>query len=268
MTPPKKKAARKDPPGRAKDDDAPEKSLVDHSCCICMTPPEHEELSKISGCEHLFCFQCISKWAERENSCPLCKVRFSKITRLHPSKGQQKTKAVKDRDQQSDFMSGRALEGLLASIASASSIGELERASQLHSVMLSRMISAAAARGARAPGLASLVSHQRARPRTVAVSVQQGFLGNLGGNDDDDDMTHIFGIMTNRRNPSGASAAASFFQTTPQAQPAFSRSYATNSADRNAGSNADNPLEIDDDSDDDEVEVIQVHGIGVARRAT
>lgn len=37
-----------------------------------------------------------------------------------------------------------------------------------------------------------------------------------------------------------------------------SRSYASNVNDRSAGNGAENPLEIEDDSDDEEVEVVQV----------
>jgi len=40
---------------------------------------------------------------------------------------------------------------------------------------------------------------------------------------------------------------------------ASSRSYASNSNDRSAGNRAENPLEIDDDSDDDVVEVVGVN---------
>jgi Ring finger domain len=51
-------------------------------CAICMCEPDPEELARISGCTHTFCFDCISTWADTENSCPLCKARFSKIDRV------------------------------------------------------------------------------------------------------------------------------------------------------------------------------------------
>jgi hypothetical protein len=86
------------------------------SCCICMSDSEEGELAQIDGCDHSFCFSCIEKWAERENTCPLCKQRFSRINRVDKSKrkkGQKGTKKVKDRNQRADINSGSSLEGLL-----------------------------------------------------------------------------------------------------------------------------------------------------------
>jgi hypothetical protein len=104
-------------------------------CCICMSEPETIELATINGCDHQFCFGCIAKWSDRENTCPLCKVRFTKICRVHPhrtsrggsgsgscSKGRKpNTKTVKQRDQRSDFLSASTLEGLLQSLAASAS---------------------------------------------------------------------------------------------------------------------------------------------------
>ena len=86
------------------------------SCCICMCDPDEGERSSIDGCDHIFCFECIEKWSERENSCPLCKIRFNRITRVDKTKkkkGQKGTKKVKQRDQRADLSAGNALEGLL-----------------------------------------------------------------------------------------------------------------------------------------------------------
>ena len=55
-----------------------------NDCCICMSKPGHRELASIDGCNHQYCFNCIAKWAETENTCPLCKKRFSQINRVHP----------------------------------------------------------------------------------------------------------------------------------------------------------------------------------------
>ena len=89
-------------------------SEPDKNCCICLEKPTPSELSKLSGCSHNFCFSCIEKWAERENTCPLCKTRFTKIERVHKVKtGKRKrgggkensscnVKRVKNRDQSSD----------------------------------------------------------------------------------------------------------------------------------------------------------------------
>jgi hypothetical protein len=49
-------------------------------CCICLG-----EIGEVMGCltccEHKFCFGCISQWAEKSNTCPLCKQRFREIIR-------------------------------------------------------------------------------------------------------------------------------------------------------------------------------------------
>ena len=94
----------------------------DNSCCICMSDPNPMEASVIDGCDHKFCFGCIEKWSERENTCPLCKERFYKIVRLHKAaKGKRggapkskNTKKVKNRDQRADLNSGgNPLESML-----------------------------------------------------------------------------------------------------------------------------------------------------------
>eukprot|EP00591_Stephanopyxis_turris_P005293 CAMPEP_0195525164 /NCGR_PEP_ID=MMETSP0794_2-20130614/25446_1 /TAXON_ID=515487 /ORGANISM="Stephanopyxis turris, Strain CCMP 815" /LENGTH=316 /DNA_ID=CAMNT_0040655549 /DNA_START=104 /DNA_END=1054 /DNA_ORIENTATION=- len=48
-------------------------------CCICLSEPKAHKAAEINGCEHVFCFECIDKWSKRENTCPLCKVPFTKI---------------------------------------------------------------------------------------------------------------------------------------------------------------------------------------------
>lgn len=90
------------------------------SCCICLEEPDKYDLASISGCDHLFCFGCIEKWADRENTCPLCKVRFEKIVRVNKKRkrqgeGPQTTgkrekswKKVKNRDQRADVSSATA----------------------------------------------------------------------------------------------------------------------------------------------------------------
>ena len=91
-----------------------------------MDEPKPADLASINGCDHLFCFECIEQWAERENSCPLCKCRFTKIDRVHKAKRKKgepaNTKKVKQKDQRSDIAPGAALEGLLASFASSASM--------------------------------------------------------------------------------------------------------------------------------------------------
>eukprot|EP00117_Sycon_ciliatum_P022412 scpid24403/ scgid19344/ len=46
-------------------------------CVICLEQPK--ERGKISCCDHLFCFDCITKWAKVTNCCPLCKAQFNKV---------------------------------------------------------------------------------------------------------------------------------------------------------------------------------------------
>ena len=101
----------------------------DVSCCICMDIATKLELASINSCKHKFCFTCIEKWADRENTCPLCKERFTKIERVNkppavsrkrksgdgpnPPSRCRNSKRVKNRSQRADFVSGHALQGLL-----------------------------------------------------------------------------------------------------------------------------------------------------------
>lgn len=115
--PPAKRAAVGDekPAGNLKVD--PDEFSDAGSCCICMCDPDEGERATIDGCEHEFCFDCIEKWGERENTCPLCKNRFSRINRHGKrKKGQKGTKKVKQRDQRADLNPGSALEGLLGKL--------------------------------------------------------------------------------------------------------------------------------------------------------
>jgi len=119
---------KKPPPGAAlktdpaamsadgKSDEADSKPAAVEACCICLGDVEPNDLAKIDGCGHRFCFGCIEKWAERENTCPLCKARFTKIERVNKKrkKGTKNTKRVKRRDQRSDVVPGAAaIEGLI-----------------------------------------------------------------------------------------------------------------------------------------------------------
>jgi len=133
---PKKPPAKKRAPGRLKTDPDEKPAECDSNCCICMTEPETEELAKINGCDHYFCFECIEKWADRENTCPLCKKRFVKIERVHKPKRQKgvqtpkNTVKVKNKSQRSELTSSLALEGLFgelrgSGIAFESFFGEL-----------------------------------------------------------------------------------------------------------------------------------------------
>jgi len=39
---------------------------------------------KLSSCDHGFCFDCIHKWSEQTNTCPICKRRFTHLKRIEP----------------------------------------------------------------------------------------------------------------------------------------------------------------------------------------
>lgn len=91
-------------PSKAEEEPAPKKLKPDEeaTCCICLEIPTKEDLASISGCSHPFCFGCIEKWADRENTCPLCKARFSKIEKVN---GESSEKTVSDKNQRSDYLS-------------------------------------------------------------------------------------------------------------------------------------------------------------------
>eukprot|EP00586_Coscinodiscus_wailesii_P020307 CAMPEP_0172501846 /NCGR_PEP_ID=MMETSP1066-20121228/154118_1 /TAXON_ID=671091 /ORGANISM="Coscinodiscus wailesii, Strain CCMP2513" /LENGTH=405 /DNA_ID=CAMNT_0013276861 /DNA_START=286 /DNA_END=1503 /DNA_ORIENTATION=+ len=105
----------------------PEIPEEDKKCCICLDEPGQNEVATVNGCAHVFCFGCIEKWSERENSCPLCKSRFTKIERVHkhtakkrrkgdpPRPRTKNSKRVNHRDQRTDFV-GNPLQGLFASL--------------------------------------------------------------------------------------------------------------------------------------------------------
>jgi hypothetical protein len=62
---------------------AAERPPADFTCAICLdAPPCMSEVASIGGCTHLFCFDCIDRWAETENRCPCCKARFTTIDRV------------------------------------------------------------------------------------------------------------------------------------------------------------------------------------------
>jgi hypothetical protein len=273
----------KAPPAQAKnDDDFEGKDAGPVACCICMSEPDREELSLIDGgCEHRFCFECISKWADRENTCPLCKNRFTTITRVHQQRGKKKatnSRRVKKRDQRSDIVSGSALEGLLASL-SATGV-PAARHNHLRSFLLARLMPS--------PFVNALASRHDA---AINFAMNPGFGFGFEDSDDDeddddddddedeDDFHHHMGgwfsmhssdsdgppplLPPRGRTGPGPGRAARANNRLPP------RSFATNGNDLAAGTNMDNPLEIDDDDDegagavsssddDDEVEVVDV----------
>lgn len=278
--PPAKRPKRsnlKAPPAGPKTDQSEDATKLDGvkapSCCICMEEPKPADLASINGCEHYFCFDCIEKWAERENSCPLCKVRFTKIDRVHKAKKKtgeraKNTKRVKQKDQRSDLAPGAALEGLLASFASSANFPPHRVARLIFSGMGGNPFML--------PGSAALRNN---RSSAAAAAARASSLEDslLSSDTDDDEDTNSFLPAGNappsfadlfRPVPLGGGRGPGFIVETglrglrPVGVPGYEpsgRSYASNVSDRNAGRQAENPLEIDDDSDDDEeVEVVQV----------
>lgn len=65
-------------------------------CCICISDIKKREESSLDGCTHKYCKGCITKWAKTENSCPQCRVKFTKI--IHKKKEIQ----VEDKRQRPD----------------------------------------------------------------------------------------------------------------------------------------------------------------------
>ena len=99
------------------------------TCCICLEVPTEEELSAIDGCDHPYCFTCIDTWANRENTCPLCKSRFTKIDKVNFKSSKRKrggvesgasemsslgrkSKKVRTRNQRADINVNNPLQGL------------------------------------------------------------------------------------------------------------------------------------------------------------
>lgn len=117
-SPDRKQSASK-PATETEEDDESKK------CCICLDQPSEKELSKLDGCNHSYCFACIEKWSERENTCPQCKARFLKIERVHKIKRRKSNdtspkvanvKKVKNRDQRADYRQQNSLQGFFANM--------------------------------------------------------------------------------------------------------------------------------------------------------
>lgn len=54
------------------------------SCSICLEA-EFDSKSKLDGCGHHYCFECIMLWSRNTNTCPQCKSEFTTISRVDPS---------------------------------------------------------------------------------------------------------------------------------------------------------------------------------------
>jgi len=64
----------------------------DMKCGICFETFSLRGL--MNGCKHVFCFVCIEKWSQTSNTCPLCKKRFSQLTKVDLMKPNKKGKRI------------------------------------------------------------------------------------------------------------------------------------------------------------------------------
>jgi hypothetical protein len=168
---------------------------------------------------------------------------------------------VKPRDQRSDLITGPAIEAMLASIA----------ASDGANTRFGRFFLALGGQPSRAVQQAGAFSARGRANRTTLVLEDGGlYPGMAEEDDDDDDMPNLnFNHLMRRAGPPGGFAhgmpPGSLFDfgmsqhrasmLAARMPHSASRTYASNSQEQNAGTVA-NPLEIDLDDDDDEVEVI------------
>lgn len=51
------------------------------TCGICYSLIEIR--GKIDSCDHEFCAQCIERWAQTQNTCPMCVKRFSTLKKKY-----------------------------------------------------------------------------------------------------------------------------------------------------------------------------------------
>lgn len=213
------------------------KRVEEISCCICMCEPKRSELSQVNGCSHHFCFNCIEKWADCENTCPLCKTRFTTIKRVHQkrAKGADNSKSVKQRSQGADLFNATDFQSLLRSLSSASATGPR---SQLGQFIYSQM------------GAAELTNRRRVRrTHSVTFAVED----TLWDSDTEEappsqGLDGLLSIMMR------STLHPTFGHQARMAAPTAARA----PLDPSLGQAA-NPFEIDDDSDnEDDVEIIQV----------
>lgn len=54
------------------------------NCSICLEA-EFDSESKLDGCGHHYCFECIMLWSRNTNTCPQCKSEFTTISRVDSS---------------------------------------------------------------------------------------------------------------------------------------------------------------------------------------
>ena len=50
------------------------------TCSICLNKIGKRNNVKLNSCAHIFCKECIRTWAKQENTCPLCRKRFTNMS--------------------------------------------------------------------------------------------------------------------------------------------------------------------------------------------
>ena len=96
----------------------------------------------------------------------------------------------------------------------------------------------------------------RGRSASRTLSAAEDSLHSSDTDDDDNPFPALFRALHARNHVMGG--AMQMVRPVSFTTHLTTRSYASNINDRNAGNVAENPLEIDDDSDDEEIEVVQV----------
>ena len=56
------------------------------ACAVCLTHPDVR--AALDSCAHVFCVPCLTRWANIETKCPLCKSRFTEMTPVNVSTGE------------------------------------------------------------------------------------------------------------------------------------------------------------------------------------
>jgi len=59
------------------------KEKAQKTCVICLETIQEANLTKLDGCVHIYCYECIESWTKQtENSCPLCKAQIKQLIRV------------------------------------------------------------------------------------------------------------------------------------------------------------------------------------------
>ncbi|KAG7393974.1 hypothetical protein PHYPSEUDO_000151 [Phytophthora pseudosyringae] len=80
------------------DDDVMEDTEVD-ACCICQDVVDALKQGHLSSCDHRFHFDCIVAWAKVTNLCPLCKTKFTAVTRQDAQGAEVRREVIQDSKQ-------------------------------------------------------------------------------------------------------------------------------------------------------------------------